>query len=105
MFPDMIKQGRVYVSIPPLYSWGDNMKNYGWSNKVEKIPKSAKNIHRFKGLGEMNPDQLDFFLVKKDTRNVLQIEYPSDIEEFNRILGTSAGKGNLLREVGIVING
>lgn len=105
MFPDMIKQGRVYVSIPPLYSWGDNMKNYGWCNRVEKIPKDAKNIHRFKGLGEMNPDQLDFFLVKKDTRNVLQIEYPSDIEEFNRILGTSAGKGNLLREVGIVING
>lgn len=29
----------------------------------------------------------------------------SDIEEFNKILGTSAGKGNLLREVGIVING
>ena len=29
----------------------------------------------------------------------------SDIEEFNRILGTSAGKGELLREVGIVING
>ena len=105
MFPDMIKQGRVYVSIPPLYSWGDTSKNYGWCNKVEKILKDAKNMHRFKGLGEMNPDQLDFFLVDPKSRNVLQIEYPSDIEEFNRILGTSAGKGDLLREVGIVING
>lgn len=105
MFPDMIKQGRVYVSIPPLYSWGDNVKNYGWCSKVENIPKNAKNMHRFKGLGEMNPDQLDFFLVDAKSRNVMQIEYPSDIEEFNRILGTSAGKGDLLRELGIVING
>lgn len=105
MFPDMIKQGRIYISIPPLYSWGDNPKNYGWTNRVENIPKGVKNTHRFKGLGEMNPDQLDFFLVKHETRNVLQIEYPSDVEEFNRILGTSAGKGDLLREVGIVING
>lgn len=52
----------------------------------------------------MNPDQLNFFLVDSATRNVLQIEYPSDIEEFNRILGTSAGKGDLLRELGIIIN-
>jgi len=105
MFPDMIKQGRVYISLPPLYSWGDNPKNYGWCNRVEQIPKDAKNVHRFKGLGEMNPDQLYFFLVNPKTRNVLQIEYPSDIDEFNRILGTSAGKGDLLRELGIVING
>ena len=42
MFPDMIKQGRIYISLPPLYSWGDT-KNYGWCNKVEKIPKDAKN--------------------------------------------------------------
>jgi len=105
MFPDMIKQGRVYVSLPPLYSWGDSAKNYGWSNKVENIPKDVKNMHRFKGLGAMNPDQLDFFLVDPKTRNVIQIEYPSDIEEFNRILGTSQGKGDLMRELGIVING
>ena len=104
LFPDMIKQGRVYISLPPLYCWGTSAKNYGWCNKVEEIPSSAKDVHRFKGLGEMNNDQLEYFLVNKETRNVLQIEYPSDLEEFNKILGTSEGKGSLLRDLGIIIN-
>jgi hypothetical protein len=55
-------------------------------------------------VGEMNDDQLYYFLVDKNTRNVLQIEYPSDIDEFNKILGTSEGKGNLLKDLGIILN-
>ena len=105
LFPDMVKQGRVFVSMPPLYCWGDNPKNYGWCNKVEDIPAGVKNVHRFKGLGEMNDDQLEYFLVNPETRNLMQIQYPSDVEEFNRILGTSAGKNDLLKELGIVEKG
>ena len=52
----------------------------------------------------MNDDQLYYFLVDKNTRNVLQIEYPSDIDEFNKILGTSEGKGGLLKDLGIILN-
>jgi DNA gyrase/topoisomerase IV subunit B len=85
----MVKQGRVYVSLPPLYCWGKSAKDYGWCNKVEDIPAAAKDVHRFKGLGEMNDDQLYYFLVDKNTRNVLQIEYPSDIDEFNKIPGAT----------------
>jgi len=104
LFPDMVKQGRVYVSLPPLYCWGKSAKDYGWCNKVEDIPTTAKDVHRFKGLGEMNDDQLYYFLVDKNTRNVLQIEYPSDIDEFNKILGTSEGKGSLLKDLGIILS-
>ena len=104
LFPDMVKQGRVYVSLPPLYCWGKSAKDYGWCNKVEDIPATAKDVHRFKGLGEMNDDQLYYFLVDKNTRNVLQIEYPSDIDEFNKILGTSEGKGSLLKDLGIILS-
>ena len=104
LFPDMVKQGRVFVSLPPLWCWGDCAKNYGWSNSVTDIPAGAKNVTHFKGLGEMNTDQLYYFLVDKDTRNVLQIEYPSDIDEFNKILGTSEGKGRLLKDLGIILN-
>ena len=100
----MVKQGRVYVSLPPLYCWGKSAKDYGWCNKVEDIPATAKDVHRFKGLGEMNDDQLYYFLVDKNTRNVMQIDYPSDIDEFNKILGTSEGKGNLLKDLGIILN-
>lgn len=102
LFPDMVKQGRVFVSMPPLYCWGTSVKDYGWCSKVEDIPEGVKNIHRFKGLGEMQNDQLDYFLVNPKTRNIMQIEFPSDLEKFNAILGTSEGKGNLLRDLGII---
>ena len=52
----------------------------------------------------MNDDQLYYFLVDKNTRNVLQIDYPSDIDEFNKILGTSEGKGSLLKDLGIILS-
>ena len=102
LFPDMVKQGRVYVSLPPLYCW-TTKNGYDWCNKVEDIPENAKDVHRFKGLGEMNDDQLYHFLVNKDTRNVMQIEYPSDLTEFNKILGTSEGKGSLLKDLGVIL--
>lgn len=105
MFPDMVKQGRVFLTTPPLYCWGDNIKNYGWCNKTEDIPDNVKNVHRFKGLGEMNDDQLEFFLVNPKTRNLLQVEYPSDIDRFNRILGSSVGRNELMQELGILEEG
>ena len=105
LFPDMVKEGRVYVSMPPLYCWGDNPKNYGWCNKVEDIPKNAIDVVRFKGLGEMENSQLKYFLVDPATRNTLQVQYPSDVEEFNRILGSSEGKRDLLTELGIIEKG
>lgn len=33
----------------------------------------------------------------------MQIEYPSDIEKFNEILGTSNGKNTLLKDLGIIV--
>lgn len=104
LFPDMIKQGRVYVSLPPLWCWGTSAKDYGWCDSVDQIPAGAKNVTHFKGLGEMNTDQLEYFLVDKNTRHVMQIEYPSDIDEFNKILGTSEGKGELLRGLGLIVS-
>lgn len=102
MFPDMVKQGRVFLTTPPLYCWGDNVKNYGWCNKVDEIPKNVKNVHRFKGLGEMNSDQLEFFLVNPETRNLIQVDYPSNVDRFNRILGTAVGRNELMKDLGII---
>lgn len=53
LFPDMVKKGRLYMAIPPLYCWGDNPKNYGWTNDITRIPANVKQYSRFKGLGEM----------------------------------------------------
>lgn len=105
MFPDLVKSGRVWVALPPLYCWGKDAKSFGWCNKVEDIPKSAKDVHRFKGLGEMQNDQLKYFCVDPATRRQIQLEYPADIEEFNRIVGSSQGKNDLLKELGIIEEG
>lgn len=104
MFPDMIRQGRVFIAEAPLYCWGDNPKNYGWTNDISKIPDNVK-YHRFKGLGEMNTPELEHFLVNPDTRNIYQIEFPSDIDKFNKILGSSSGRSDLMKELGIMITG
>ena len=104
LFPDMVKQGRVYITLPPLYCWGNNVKNYGWCNSPDQIPKGVT-VTRFKGLGEMNQDQLKYFLVDPNTRREMRLDYPSDIDEFNRILGSAAGKNNLLKELGIIEEG
>ena len=69
-----------------------------WSEElVSAVRNSGFNV------GEMNNDQLEYFLVDKNTRNVLQIEYPSDIDAFNKILGTSEGKNSLLQDLGLII--
>ena len=101
--PDIVKSGRLYITVPPLYCWGDNKKNYGWCNNINDIPVNVKNYHRFKGLGEMQNDQLEFFLVNPKTRNMIQVDYPSNLDEFNRIMGTSSGKNDLLRDLNIIV--
>ena len=104
LFPELVKAGMVYVSLPPLYCWGKSEKDFGWCNHIEDVPKDAKDVHRFKGLGEMNDNQLYHFLVNPKTRNVMQIQYPSDVDKFNEILGTSTGKNDLMKELGVVVS-
>lgn len=104
LFPDLVKKGRLYMAIPPLYCWGDSPKNYGWTNDITKIPNNIRDFHRFKGLGEMENSQLYHFLVNPETRNIVQVEYPSDLEAFNKILGSSEGKNELLRNLGVIVS-
>lgn len=105
LFPDLVKAGRVWIALPPLFSWGKDPKTFGWCNRIEDIPKNVKDYHRFKGLGEMENNQLKYFCVDPETRRQIQLEYPADINEFNRILGSAAGKNNLLKELGIIEEG
>ena len=105
LFPDLVKAGMVWIALPPLYCWGKDAKSFGWCNDIKKIPKNVKDFHRFKGLGEMENDQLKFFCVDPKTRREIQLEYPSDIAEFNRIVGSYQGKNDLLKELGIIEEG
>lgn len=103
LFADMVRQGRVYIATPPLYCW-KTKNGFDGCNDIKDIPSNVKDFHRIKGLGEFNDDQLEYFLVNPNTRTITQVEYPSDVDKFNRILGTSVGKAELMKELGIIVN-
>ena len=105
LFPDMIKSGRLYITTPPLYCWGKDEKTFGGCNKIEEIPKNVKEFKRIKGLGEFNNEQLKYFMVDPKTRNLFRVDYPSDVDEFNRIMGSTEGKYDLLKDLNILSEG
>lgn len=100
MLPDIIKDGRLYIAEPPLYGWKDK-SGYHYSNNRNEIPKNVK-FTRYKGLGEMDDDEFAYCCMNPNSRKLIQVEYPSDIDRFNHILGTSVGKADLLSQLGIV---
>ncbi len=88
-FPELIKNGHVYIVEPPLFRVKKNTGNESYyfdSEKAltKKFPteESLKNwtVSRFKGLGEMNPEQLWETTMNPKTRNIIQLKYNDKLE-------------------------
>jgi DNA gyrase subunit B len=101
LFPDILKEGRVFLAKPPLYKITLDAKGAKWVYAytdqereliVKKHKRSGDDISRFKGLGEMNAEQLAETVMVPETRAILQVTI-EDAQEvantMNLIMGSS----------------
>jgi DNA gyrase subunit B/topoisomerase-4 subunit B len=90
--------GFIYIAQPPLFRV-DHGKETHWAldegdrdRIVATFPKNARpEISRFKGLGEMQPEQLKLTTLDPATRRLLRVTI-DDIAETDRVLGELMGK-------------
>ena len=72
--------------------------------KEFELEKSKMNIQRFKGLGEMNPEELWSTTLNPETRNLLQVQYSKDAKKDQTLIHTLMGNDVSLRKDFIISN-
>ena len=129
-FNKLIVNGHIYIAQPPLFKINKGSKgiyiknekeleNYiiGNSKEFKKLKKNSKefekkyqeeksrlSIQRFKGLGEMNPEELWNTTLNPETRNLLRVQYSKDLKKDHDLIHTLMGNDVASRKDFIVEN-
>ena len=129
-FNKLIENGHIYLAQPPLFKINKGTKGIyikdekeledyilNSNKEIKKIKKGTKeftkaldlekskmNIQRFKGLGEMNPEELWSTTLDPETRNLLQVQYSKDLKKDQSLIHTLMGNDVALRKDFIVSN-
>jgi DNA gyrase subunit B len=128
-FNKLIEKGHIYLAQPPLFKINKGSKAYYMKDEkdlekyilknlknIKKYKKGSKefervydeeksklSIQRFKGLGEMNPEELWNTTLNPETRNLLQVEYSKNKND-QKLIHTLMGNDVSLRKDFIVSN-
>ena len=105
--PELIKDGRLYLAVPPLYRITTSNQSFYVKDDKEKdklikgFKKNSKfEISRFKGLGEMMPAQLKETTMNKESRNLIKVSVPTDKAKYkitSKLVNDLMGKESDLR--------
>lgn len=105
--PELVDNGYIYLALPPLYGTHVKGKFTPISTIEERDDYLAKGyeITRFKGLGEMNPEQLKISCLDSNTRHIIQITSSTGcFDMVKKIMGgDSSERKRLLVESKILI--
>ncbi len=91
--PELIKNGNIYAAVAPLYKVRKKIDHYVYSDEELKrtlAKLSTTNVTRFKGLGEMNPQQLWETTMNPRTRKLKKISIEDAVkadEIFSTLMG------------------